>query len=245
MLRFVLLCALVAPLVHADSTCVAYDTILMGKYYLNNNLEGEDYGTGWQCTYNNWQSGDTIGWGTDWSWADSPYNVKSYSSAVLGWHWGWVVTDSGLPIQLSDGTSVAADWSFTVTQTTSCVMDVSYDLWFHEISDPTWADEPTDELMIWLYYSGGAGPLGSTVTTVTIGDGTWDLYVGTNTWNVYSFYRTSTTESDSFDIKDFTDTLINLGYLDSSKYLTSIESGTEIFTGDGTLNVDSYTITIG
>jgi len=245
MLRFVLLLAIVARTATADSTCTAFDTITMGKYYLFNNLEGQDDGTGWQCTYSDWQSGDTIGWGTDWSWADNPSNVKSYASAVLGWHWGFQISDTGLPIQLSDGISVAADWSFTVDQTTAGTLDVSYDLWFHTIDNPTWEDEPTDELMIWLYYSGGAAPIGNTATTLTVGDSTYDLHVGTITWNVFSFVRTSTTESASFDIKDFTDALINLGYMENTKYLSSVESGTEIFIGDGSLNVDSYTITIG
>ncbi|MFF4134694.1 hypothetical protein ACFY1B_24765 [Streptomyces mirabilis] len=45
-----------------------------------------------QCVWDTSRSGDTIGWGTNYTWtskADKANSVKSYASTVLGWHWGW------------------------------------------------------------------------------------------------------------------------------------------------------------
>ncbi|MFC9636004.1 hypothetical protein ACFTY8_44130 [Streptomyces mirabilis] len=35
----------------ADKTCGAFDTVTMGKYCVNNNLWGQDDGTGTQCVW--------------------------------------------------------------------------------------------------------------------------------------------------------------------------------------------------
>ncbi|MGW3450033.1 hypothetical protein [Streptomyces sp. NPDC001076] len=40
--------------------CTAYDTVTLGKYYLSNNLWGQDKGTGTQCVWGNSAAGSTI-----------------------------------------------------------------------------------------------------------------------------------------------------------------------------------------
>lgn len=232
----------------AASTCSSGGTIAMGKYYVTNNLWGAGSGSGWQCSWDNWQSGDTIGWGTTWDWSGQSNSVKSYSSVVLGWHWGWQRPGTELPVRVGDNRSVPTTWSYSVSG--SGTMNVAYDLWLHTQSNPDWSNNPSDEIMIWPYRSGGAGPAGTYQTTVNLGGGTWDLYRGWIDagngvgWNVFSFVRTSNTSSVNFNLRDFTNNLVGRGWLSSNKYLTSVQAGTEVFIGNGRVDTHNYWVDV-
>ncbi|RRS01492.1 GH12 family glycosyl hydrolase domain-containing protein [Glycomyces terrestris] len=233
----------------AASTCASGGTIAMGKYYVTNNLWGAGSGSGWQCSWDSWQSGDTIGWGTNWDWSGQSNSVKSYSSTVLGWHWGWQRPGTELPVRIWDNRSIPTTWDYTVTG--SGTMNVAYDLWLHTQSNPDSSSTPTDEIMIWPYRSGGAGPAGTYQTTVNIGGANWDLYRGWidagsgNGWNVFSFVRTSNTTSVNLNLRDFVNDLVyNRQWLSNSKYLTSVQAGTEVFIGSGQLNTNSYWVDV-
>jgi hypothetical protein len=98
--------------------------------------------------------------------------------------------------------------------------------------------------MIWVNSTGGAGPCGSpTVTNINLERGTWTLFECQipGYQYVWSFQRTSNSSSGSLNIKAFIDWLRTNRGLSSSKYLASIEFGTEIFRGSGNVNVTSYT----
>jgi hypothetical protein len=45
-------------------------------------------------------------------------------------------------------------------------------------------------------------------------------------------------------MQDFLGNLVSRGWVSNTKYLSSIEAGTEVFTGDGQLDTDSYTADI-
>lgn len=228
---------------HAATTCENYGAITQGKYWLNNNTWGRASGSGWQCVWNSYQSGNTIGWGTNYSWTGQSNSVKSYTSSVLGWHWGWRNSNTGLPVRISDNRNVNTSWNFGV-QHSGGAMNVSYDLWLHTIANPTYANNPTDEIMIWPYRLNGAGPVGTRQATVSIGGQSWDLYRGNIGWNVFSFIRTSNTTSVNLNLRDFMNNLVSRGWVSNSKYLTSIQSGTEVFVGTGTVTTNSYSVTI-
>lgn len=227
----------------AAQVCNNGDSITMGQYWLNSNLWGANTGSGSQCIWNTSQSGSNIAWGTSWNWTGQANAVKSYDSSVLGWHWGWKIANTGLPIQLSSNSSVQTSWSFNLNQTTPGGIDVSYDTWLSPNANLGNAN-PSDEVMVWLSHGGGVQPVGSRQTTVTIDGTSWDLWQGSTSWQVYSFVRTSNTNSASLNLMDFYNYLISRG-LSSAKYLLSVESGTEIFTGAGQLDTTSYSTTIG
>ena len=230
-----------AGLPEQNRTCNAYDAIVLGKYWINNNVWGEDGGSGTQCIWSTCESGNTIGWGTDWSWSAGSGGVKSYASAVLGWHWGWEVAQAstGLPVQISSNRNITCGWTYSVSG--SGTMNVAYDLWTHSSSNPGSSTDPNEEIMIWLYQSGGAGAIGGRQTTVTLAGTSWDLHQGnTGYWNVYSFVRTSNTSSATLNIMEFLNDLVDRGWLQSSRYLSSIEAGTEVFSGDGQLDTETY-----
>ncbi|GAA4097464.1 GH12 family glycosyl hydrolase domain-containing protein [Actinomadura miaoliensis] len=231
------------PVGAAATTCDSGGSITMGKYWLNNNLWGAGTGSGTQCVSDSYQSGNTIGWSTNWNWTGQQNSVKSYVSSVLGWHWGWKTSGTGLPVQLSANRNVNTGWTFQPNA--SGTYNVAYDLWLHTIPNPDWSNNPTDEVMIWLYRAGGAGPLGNKVATVSLAGATWDLYQGNIGWEVYSFVRTSNTTSANFNIRDFLNHLRSNRGLSSSKYLTSVQAGTEVFTGGGRLATASYYTNVG
>jgi hypothetical protein len=227
----------------AATTCTAFGSITQGKYWINNNLWGQSSGSGWQCIWDSYTSGNTIGWGTNWNWTGQANSVKSYASSVLGWHWGWKNSNTGLPVQLSANRSVSTGWQFNVSQ--SGTLNVAYDLWAHTIPNPTYANNPSDEIMVWLYRAGGAGPLGTLQATVSIGGTNWDLYRGNIGWNVFSFVRQANTTSSTLNLRDFLNNLVSRGWMSSSKYLTSVEAGTEVFHGNGQINTTSYFTNVG
>jgi xyloglucan-specific endo-beta-1,4-glucanase len=226
-------------------TCEAFGTIDQGKYWLNNNLWGQDSGSGSQCVRDAAPTQEgTIAWGTDWEWSGEETSVKSFVSAVLGWHWSEIDPASGLPVQVSSGTPVNTVWDYQVSDNPG-TMNVAYDLWLHSMNNPTWENDPTDEIMIWPYSAGGAGPIGEQVATVEIGGGTWALHEGNIGWDVYSFVRTDNTTSVEFDLMDFLNYLAENRGLDASKYLTSVQAGTEVFVGSGSLETSRYATDVG
>ncbi len=229
---------------NAAQVCANGDSITMGEYWLNSNLWGASSGSGSQCISSGSQNGSTISWSTNWNWTGSANSVKSYDSSVLGWQWGWMIANTGLPIQLSSDDSVNTSWSFNLNETTAGGIDISYDTWISPNANLGNAN-PSDEVMVWLYNAGGISPVGSPVASYTIDGTTWELWEGGSSWEVHTFVRTSNTTSASLNLMDFYNTLISRGTLSSSKYLLSVESGTEIFTGAGTLNTTSYSTTIG
>ncbi|MFD4603732.1 endo-1,4-beta-glucanase [Streptomyces sp. NPDC058464] len=240
----------VAQAGESSKKCTAFDTVTLGKYYVNNNLWGQDKGTGTQCVWDNSASGSTVSWGTSYTWANNSKgtdsDVKSYASTVLGWHWGWKVDKAatGLPIRVGDRKKVTTRWNFTLSSSPG-TLDVAYDLWLHAKNTADWQDQPTDEIMIWLDRQGGAGPLGTKYGSVSLGGAMWDIYQGDIGWNVYSFVRRANTTSATLNIDDFTQALVRRKLLSNDKYLSGIEAGTEVFKGSGRLDTQSYSVDIG
>jgi hypothetical protein len=236
-----------SPKAEANRTSTAAASISLGKYWLNNNLWGASSGSGTQSIWSTCQQGDLVGWGTSWSWTGTSNQVKSYDSAVFGWHWGWKVTNTGMPVLISSGKKITCGWDFTVTQSGGA-MNVAYDIFAHALSNPGTNDDPTDEIMIWLYTAGGAGPIGTKQTAVSLAGTSWNLYRGTITdqttgqvrWNVFSYVRAANATTAVLNIVDFANDLVSRGWMQSSKYLSSVESGTEVFTGTGQLNTNGY-----
>ncbi len=237
--------ACTAGMPHQGETCTAYAAIDAGKYWINNNVWGADGASGSQCIWSTCISGNTIGWGTRYSWSGAANQVKSYASAVLGWHWGWQVpsANTGLPVQLSAGRAITCAWTYQVPS--SGTFNVAYDLWAHDRNNPGTNDDPTDEIMIWLYRGGGAGAIGTQQATATLAGTSWELYRGNNGhWNVYSYVRAANTSSATLNLGEFLADLVGRGWMSGSKYLSSIEAGTEVFLGSGEIDTDQYYCTI-
>ncbi|MCF4140594.1 endo-1,4-beta-glucanase [Streptomyces sp. Tue 6430] len=240
----------VAQAGESSRKCAAFDTVTLGKYYVNNNLWNQEKAVGSQCVWDNSLTGSTVSWGTSYDWANSAtgkdYDVKSYASTVLGWHWGWKVdkAKTGLPIRVGDRKKVTVSWDFSVSANPG-VMNVAHDLWLHDKNTADWQDQPTDEVMIWLNRQGGAGPLGTRYGSVSLGGAMWDIYRGDIGWNVYSFVRRTNTTKATLNLDDFTQALVRRKLLSNDKYVSGVESGTEVFKGKGRLDTKAYAVTVG
>lgn len=122
---------------------------------------------------------------------------------------------------------------------------MSYDLWLAGSSGGT----NEYEIMVWLAAIGGAGPIsatGSAVATPTIAGSSWSLYSGTNgDTTVYSFVASSQIEDFSGDMMEFFTYLVDNQGLSDSKWITSLQAGTEPFTGSNAVfSTSSYTMSV-
>lgn len=210
-----------------------------GAYQICQNLWGEANGVGSQNATLYSASGDSISWSTTYTWADGPYDVKSYTN---------VNQLSANGMLLSEIVSAPTSWTWEYESIASgTVADVSYDIWVGTTPDDPGSSTTTFEIMIWVSTEGGAGPLGSEVASnISVGGYTWNLYEGPNTnWETISFVTAQGNLYDfSADLKEFFDYLIANRNVSASDYLQSVESGTEPFVGTATLYTESFSVTV-
>ena len=125
------------------------------------------------------------------------------------------------------------------------VGDVSYDAFLGNSSCGGPGDPHTYEIMVWLAQLGGLDPIGSVQATAQIGGSPWDLWVGPNTQTgatVFSFVAKGAKSDYSGDLMDFMDYVVKNNGVDASLFLTSVQAGTEVATGDAKFSTSKYTI---
>ncbi|RYP52789.1 hypothetical protein DL768_002112 [Monosporascus sp. mg162] len=216
-------------------SCDSFSSLETGGYTIyHNNWGAANADSGSQCTYFGSLNGDSVSWSTSWTWEGGAGQVKSYSNVAL----------ENVNKQLSSVSSIPSSWSWTQTGS-NLVSDVSYDLWLA----PTSGGTNAYEIMIWLDASGGAGPIsstGSAIATPTIAGSSWNLYSGPNgDTTVYSFVASSTINNFNGDMMEFFNYLIENEGVDSGYYITSLQAGTEPFTGeDAVLTTSAYSISV-
>jgi hypothetical protein len=230
-------------------SCSKDASVVLGPYWVNNNWWGASGASGQTCVWGNCANGDLAGWGQSFDWSGgSPDQVKTYASLVYGWQWGWKTGAGGqrlvsaLPLQLSTSKAVSCGWSFDVTPSGTITIDVAYDLFVHSVANAGTNDDPTDEVMIWLYRSNGAAPLGTKQSgSFSASGGTFDLYSGTNDrWKVHSYVRQTNATTAVLNMMDFMKDLAARNLVASSKYLSSVQAGSEVFSGQGQLQTHGF-----
>jgi hypothetical protein len=125
--------------------------------------------------------------------------------------------------------------SFNVSRPGSGAYETAYDIW---------ADNNAYEVMLWMNKQGAVGPLGSQQTTATVGGHTWDVYKGSNGSNdVFSFVRTSGTNSGSVDVLSVLNWIKNQGWF-GDVTLGEVQFGFEITSSSGGLDftTNSYSV---
>lgn len=239
----------VVPVVaYAVSNSTAYAKINFNnsKYYLFNNTWGSSSVSGWWETI--YYNSDT-NLGYVWDWPTTAGGVKAYPSIVSGWHWtDGYTAGSGLPTQLSANKNINTGVTYTIDSSTNGSYNNAYDIWLHSTGSASWSSTPTEEIMIWNKWTTDVGPIGSKVfSNVSIGGQSYDVYRGEITndsgvhqWWVYSFLKVSQTNSVSINVKNFTDYLISKSYFTNSRYVSSVEYGTEITKGSGQINFSNW-----
>jgi len=227
-----LLLATAALIAGANAFCGDWDSQTDGPYTVSNDLWGTSGATGSQCTQVDYYSNNVIIWETSWTWSVAPmYQVKSYANVGYNFNARTLSSISKIPVI----------WNWQSTDYASSVYDVSFDTFLA----PSASGSHTIEVMIWVASVGGAGPIGSTIATPSINGITWNLHKGPNgSTTVYSFVAPYSLNSVNFDLKPFYNWLTTNGYFSQSEYLTTIQIGTEPFSGSSRLLTSEYEISI-
>ncbi|KAH8666215.1 xyloglucan-specific endo-beta-1,4-glucanase A [Ilyonectria robusta] len=219
----------------ATTWCDSFGSLATGGLTIYHNNWGAAQATsGSQCTtFESITSGSVV-WSTSWTWAGGSSSVKSYSNVAL----------ENVNKKLSAISSIPSKWTWTQTGS-NVVADVAYDLWLA----PSVGANNQYEIMIWLAAYGGAGPIsstGSAIATVTIAGSSWKLYSGPNgDTTVYSFVASSTITSFNGDLNLFFKYLTSSQGVSTSMVATSLQAGTEPFTGSNVVfKTSAYTISV-
>ena len=141
--------------------------------------------------------------------------------------------------------------SFNVSRPSGGSYSSAYDIWY---------DNYAYEIMLWMNYTGSVGPISynygcngypSTAcpeaTNVNVGGHTWNIYRGNNGGNeVFSFLRTSNTNSGTVDITAISQWLRNNGWFGNAN-LHSIQFGFEITNTSGTqrFEINDFSVNTG
>ncbi|MBV9945965.1 MAG: hypothetical protein JOZ69_03865 [Myxococcales bacterium] len=217
----------------------------MGKYILNNNEWGISGATGQQCTWGTCQSGDAAGWATNWNWTAGKNFVLTYSSIVWGWQYGFQVSNTGLPVAVSANKAINCTWDFTPGQL-SGQYDIAYDIWLHPNGNPPSSGGQSDEIMIWLNWTSGAVPSGSTAASgFSLAGATWNLWEGNSgSWPIHSYVRVGNITSSVLNITTFLQDLVSRGLIPNTRFVTGVQAGIEVRSGSGTLTTTDFSCQI-
>ncbi|KAI1774531.1 concanavalin A-like lectin/glucanase domain-containing protein [Hypoxylon cercidicola] len=216
-------------------SCAAFGSLATGGYTIyHNNWGAGQASSGSQCTSFKSLSGNSVAWSTSWTWEGGPGQVKSYSNVAL----------EKVNKQLSAVKSIPSTWSWTYTGSNR-VSDVAYDLWL----SPTSGGTNTYEIMIWLEAAGGAGPIsatGSPIASPTLAGSSWNLYLGKNgDVNVFSFVTKKTINNFKGNLVEFFNYLTKNQGVAASNYITSLQAGTEPFSGENAVfTTSAYSISV-
>jgi hypothetical protein len=202
-------------------------------------------------------------WSTSWDFAPrSDWAVISWPAAVLGWQWGYRLPNTGLPVQLASRTPINTSAAFNVVPDPSCApggvggggtgsrvcrLDVAYDMWFHDTSSPG-TSSPVYELMIWLAYSRELFSGTPANAYATLGGHEWKVIRtqgGSSPVATFLINEPADLTGATLNITDFTDWLVTNGWIPATWWIDSVQFGTEIFKGKGTLSVPCYTAAVG
>ncbi len=201
---------------HAWQSCDQWAQFTDNGFSVYNNIWGG--GAGAQCvwanSYNNWGV-----------WANHPSTggIKSYPN-------------------------VSKEVSFNVSELGTCKSNFSVDLpsgGSYSTAYDIWYNDHNYELMLWMNWSGSVGPISANynsqgqpvpeASNVNVGGHTWNVYRGSNGHNtVFSFLRTSQTNSAEVDITAISNWIRNRGWFSGGDaHLHKIELGFEITSSSG------------
>lgn len=168
--------------------------------------------------------------------------VRAYPEIIFGpapMGGGQKVTDVGgvLPLQVSHIGALAIDYDVKISGNTSG-FNVAFDIWLTSVPGGG-ASTMTNEIMIWTH-TGDFPPMGTVVGTYTDGNFSAKIYhTGT--------YTAIVADNDAFkgtiDFGAVLAKLVSLGIVSPNEYLASIELGSEVFSGTGSLTINDFQIT--
>jgi regulation of enolase protein 1 (concanavalin A-like superfamily) len=210
------------------NSCDQWGNFSTGGYTIYNNIWGS--GAGSQCLTVN----SPANWFVD---ANHPNTsgIKSYPNVER-------------QLSLNVDTMGSVTSAFAVTRPSGGAYSSTYDIWYNNYAY---------EVMLWMNQTGAIGPIASSwdangnpvaqATNVSVGGHTWNIYRGSNGVNaVFSFVRTSNTNSGTVDITAISQWLRNAGWFGNVN-LHSVQFGFEITASNGNqrYSVTNFSVTAG
>jgi hypothetical protein len=208
-------------------SCDRFGNYATNGHTVYNNVWGSNYGT--QCltvnAYNNWFVDANH---------SNPSGIKSYPNVEK-------------KVSYYVDSMPAITSTFASSSPTSGSFSTDYDIWY---------DNYGYELMLWMNHRGAVGPISYNydangavpeATNVTVGGHTWNIYRGSNGSNVvFSFLRTSNTNSGTVDITAISKWIRNRGWFGNAN-LHSIQFGFEITSTSGQqrFSVTNFGVSVG
>ncbi|RYD68186.1 MAG: hypothetical protein EOP58_01280 [Sphingomonadales bacterium] len=142
------------------------------------------------------------------------------------------------PIRVSDIVSLTADFDVSYSGNLAG-FNVAYDIWFTNAPNGN-ASAISNEIMVWLH-EGDFAPFGDVIGTYTHDGLTATIYhAGTYT----AFVFDGDVTKGVLDIADLIGTLRDMGIIDESEYLASVELGAEVVSGIGSLTVNNLDLEV-
>lgn len=214
------------------NTCDQWGSWNTNGYTIYNNIWGS--GAGSQCLW----AYSPSNWGVT---ADHPNTggIKSYPNV-----------DRDVNYTVNSMPNITA--SFNVSRPGWGSYNTAFDIWYNNYGY---------EIMLWMNWNGSMGPISYNygcggypssacpiATNINVGGHTWNLYEGDNgSATVYSFLRTSNTNSGTVNITQISQWLANNGYFSGNTNLHEIQFGFEISqsAGGADFTVNNYSVNIG
>ena len=231
-------------------SCRDWKFINSGDTAVENNIWGYR-----RATFTDWHqcvgigttvTGDTVGRWT-WDWKNEPASgIKAYPEIIYGKKPAKESTNTKLPIKVQYIQEMSLDLDYVTAATGEYQMLI--DLWITSTDNAsTWDTPPvTREIMINIEKSNYCQPAPLCETHVISGRN-WGVSVQdvSGSWQRVQFNsNTSLTGRNTFDLKAFLDHLKSIGQLRDDEYVSSIEFGTEIYSGQGETRVNKFRVTV-
>jgi hypothetical protein len=246
----------ITPILAASSaaevnlSCSNWRFISSGDTAVENNIWGYR-----RATFTDWHqcigigttpTGDTVARWT-WDWKNEPASgIKAYPEIIYGKKPAKPSTNTKLPIKVQDIQEMTLDLDYVTAGTGEYQMLI--DLWITSTANAdTWDTPPvTREIMINIEKSNYCHPI-PLCELYTIGGRPWGVHIGNypNTWQRISFSTpVPLTGNNLFDLKAFLDYLKSIGELRDDEYVSSIEFGTEVYSGQGETRVNKFRVNV-
>jgi Ca2+-binding RTX toxin-like protein len=225
-------------------------------------------GHGWYVLNNVWNPGNLV-YGTDytidsvysaadltakttfnWSFpltTDSAHTIRAYPEVIFGpapMSGGHKSTDitTVLPAQVSSLTTLTADYDVSYKGNTGG-FNVSFDIWLTDVPNGG-ASSVTTEVMVWVH-KGDFDAFGTQVGTYSNGSVTGKIYASTTgDWTYTAVVLDQDTPKGQIDIANILSALHGLNLVSSSDYVASVELGSEVVSGAGSLTINNLDLNV-
>ncbi|MCB2073004.1 MAG: hypothetical protein H6917_16930 [Novosphingobium sp.] len=220
-----------------------------GWYVINNMwgqgelVEGRDFTIDAVFNTADMTAGTTFSWTLPYS-TGYGFTIRGYPEVAFGVNPHGAhdsnPTDSAhvFPVKLSELTSLVADFDVSFRGHTAG-FNVAYDIWF--TSEPYGdASTITTEVMVWVH-KGDFPAFGDAVGTYS-GNGISGTFFRDGTY--VALVLDSELPSAKLDLTDIFARLVDLGILSPDEYLASLDFGSEIVSGNGSLTINNLDLTV-